>query len=554
MKLTDVVDRINGNVDRFTTELEYYIGGEHFESNELEVTQKGLLKENLGKLGFKFHFAFQDRDVVFMARNPHLRKAGMVRFAGLCSDASYILRSKDETVLSQEYLAVMLQSDHFWDYCESHKVGSVNFANNWSSIANYEFELPTPEEQKEISDQVWAAYRLKQSYKKLLAATEEMVKSQFIEMFGNPLSSIQRYSLKKLGDCCELNPRRPNLSLKDTDKVSFVPMPSVSENGCLQDVTDEEYGKVKKGFTYFENGDVLFAKITPCMENGKGAIAEGLTNNIGMGSTEFHVLRPIEELSSPYWLLALTRLQIFRERARKNMTGTGGQKRVPANYLENFMVGLPPIEEQSRFENIYKQADKSGFDGRKSQFIEMFNDSPLVRLEDHIETQSGGTPNTKKSEYYDGGTIPWLSSGEVNQGYISSTEKYITEEGFENSAAKWVPKNSVVIAMYGATAGKVGFITIPLTTNQAVCALLPNDAFNPLYLYYAVSSQKNWMIAQCRGAAQPNISQGIIRSMEIPMPSLSEQMQFVNIIKQADKSGSVGLKSGLNFAKLLIHR
>ena len=348
MKLTDVVDRINGNVDRFTTELEYYIGGEHFESNELEVTQKGLLKENLGKLGFKFHFAFQDRDVVFMARNPHLRKAGMVRFAGLCSDASYILRSKDETVLSQEYLAVMLQSDHFWDYCESHKVGSVNFANNWSSIANYEFELPTPEEQKEISDKVWAAYRLKQSYKKLLAATEEMV---------------------------------------------------------------------------------------------------------------------------------------------------------------------------------------------KSQFIEMFNDSPLVRLEDHIETQSGGTPNTKKSEYYDGGTIPWLSSGEVNQGYISSTEKYITEEGLENSAAKWVPKNSVVIAMYGATAGKVGFITIPLTTNQAVCALLPNDAFNPLYLYYAVSSQKNWMIAQCRGAAQPNISQGIIRSMEIPMPSLSEQMQFVNIIKQADKSG-----------------
>lgn len=185
-------------------------------------------------------------------------------------------------------------------------------------------------------------------------------KSQFIEMFGNPLSSVQRYPLKKLGDCCEVNPRRPNLTLKDTDIVSFVPMPSVSENGYLQDVADEEYGKVKKGFTYFENNDVLFAKITPCMENGKGAIAEGLTNNIGMGSTEFHVLRPIEGVSSPYWLLALTRLPFFRERASKNMTGTGGQKRVPAKYLENFMVGLPPIEEQNRFENIYKQADKSG--------------------------------------------------------------------------------------------------------------------------------------------------------------------------------------------------
>lgn len=366
MKLSDIVNRINGNVDRFTTDLEYYIGGEHIESNELEITKGGNLKENLGKLGFKFHFAFQERDVIFMARNPHLRKAGMVMFSGLCSDASYILRSKDENVITQEFLAIQLQSDHFWDYCERTKVGSVNFANNWTSIANYEFDLPPIEKQKDIAQKVWAAYRLKESYKKLLTATQEMVKSQFIEMFGNPLSLVQRYPLKKLGDCCELNPRRPNLSLKETDNVSFVPMPSVSENGYLQDVTDEEYGKVKKGFTYFESNDVLFAKITPCMENGKGAIAEGLTNNIGMGSTEFHVLRPIEGVSSPYWLLALTRLPIFRERASKNMTGTGGQKRVPANYLENFMVGLPPIEEQNRFENIYNQADKSEFELRKS--------------------------------------------------------------------------------------------------------------------------------------------------------------------------------------------
>lgn len=133
MILSQVVNRINGNVDRFSTNLLYYIGGEHFESNELEITKKGIIKDNLGVLGFKFHFAFQDRDVIFMARNPHLRKAGMVHFSGLCSDASYILRSKDENVLSQEYLAILLQSDQFWNYCESHKVGSVNFANNWTS-------------------------------------------------------------------------------------------------------------------------------------------------------------------------------------------------------------------------------------------------------------------------------------------------------------------------------------------------------------------------------------------------------------------------------------
>ena len=360
--------------------------------------------------------------------------------------------------------------------------------------------------------------------------------SQFIEMFGNPLSLNQKNELKRLGECCILNPRRPNIALCDTDKVSFIPMPAVSEDGYLVDMTDEEYGKVKKGFTYFENNDVLFAKITPCMENGKGAIVHGLTNGIGMGSTEFHVLRPINGISSPYWLLALTRMPIFRERAAKNMSGTGGQKRVSASYLDHFMVGLPAIEEQRRFEAIYKQADKSKFGDFKSQFIEMFKNIPSVKIADCCITVSGGTPNTKKIEYYDGGDIPWLSSGEINQGYIFSTDKYITQLGLENSSAKWVPANSVVIAMYGATAGKVGFIKIPLTTNQAVCTLLPNDGFEPLYLYYATLSKTSWMISQCRGAAQPNISQSIIRSMEIPMATIDEQKRFCKLLTQADKS------------------
>lgn len=184
-------------------------------------------------------------------------------------------------------------------------------------------------------------------------------KSQFIEMFGNPIGAEQKYSIKPLGDCCIINPRRPSIDLSDSDKVSFVPMPSVSEEGYLLDVADEEYGKVKKGFTYFEDDDVLFAKITPCMENGKGAIAHSLTNGIGMGSTEFHVLRPIEGVSNPYWLHALTRLPLFRKDASKNMKGTGGQKRVGTDYLQNFKVGLPPIEKQIEFERIYKQADKS---------------------------------------------------------------------------------------------------------------------------------------------------------------------------------------------------
>ena len=190
--------------------------------------------------------------------------------------------------------------------------------------------------------------------------------SRFIEMFGNPLSDNQKYSLKPLGECCKINPKRPPILLEDTEKVSFVPMQSVTEDGRMIDIINEDYGKVKKGFTYFEENDVLFAKITPCMENGKGAIADNLTNGIGMGSTEFHVLRSIEGVSNPYWLLALTRMPIFRERASKNMSGTGGQKRVGAPYLKEFMIGLPPIKTQIEFETIYKQADKSKYNEQKS--------------------------------------------------------------------------------------------------------------------------------------------------------------------------------------------
>ena len=349
MKLTDVVDRINGNVDRFTTELEYYIGGEHFESNELEVTQKGLLKENLGKLGFKFHFAFQDRDVVFMARNPHLRKAGMVRFAGLCSDASYILRSKDETVLSQEYLAVMLQSDHFWDYCESHKVGSVNFANNWSSIANYEFELPTPEEQKEISDKVWAAYRLKKSYKKLLAATEEMVKSQFIEMFGNPVTNNKGWNTLPIKDVA---PEAPSLE-KQTGKVWILNLDMIESNtGKVVEKVFENDSNLLS-VAPFDEGNVLYSKLRPYLN--KVVIPDGK----GYATTELVPLRPNQKLLNLTFFSHLLRGDDFVTYANSISTGTK-MPRMPLNDLRKFQCILPPMEKQNEFEEIARQADKSG--------------------------------------------------------------------------------------------------------------------------------------------------------------------------------------------------
>ena len=364
VKFGDVVKDVKINIDRLNNPYEYYVAGDHMDSEDLTIHRKGCFTTD--DVGPAFIRVFKPGQILYGSRRTYLKKIAVADFEGVCANTTFVFETKDPHAFEQRLLPFIMLSKDFTTWSIAKSKGSTNPYVLFSDLADFEFELPPLEEQKVLVDKLWAAYRLKEAYKKLLVATDEMVKSQFIEMFGNPLSLNQKNELKRLGECCILNPRRPNIALCDTDKVSFIPMPAVSEDGYLVDMTDEEYGKVKKGFTYFENNDVLFAKITPCMENGKGAIVHGLTNGIGMGSTEFHVLRPINGISSPYWLLALTRMPIFRERAAKNMSGTGGQKRVSASYLDHFMVGLPAIEEQRRFEAIYRQADKSKFELRKS--------------------------------------------------------------------------------------------------------------------------------------------------------------------------------------------
>lgn len=174
----------------------------------------------------------------------------------------------------------------------------------------------------------------------------------------------------------------------------------------------------------------------------------------------------------------------------------------------------------------------------KSRFIEMFGNGqyPSFTLGTHLKTTSGGTPSKKHPEYYENGTIPWLTSGEVNKGRISVPEHYITKAGLENSSAKLTPAGSVVVAMYGATAGQVGIVDFETATNQAVCCIAPTETCNSEYLRFALESQKDWMISQCLGGAQPNISQGVVRRAHIPDAPIAEQSEFAAFVSQVDKS------------------
>jgi type I restriction enzyme S subunit len=157
----------------------------------------------------------------------------------------------------------------------------------------------------------------------------------------------------------------------------------------------------------------------------------------------------------------------------------------------------------------------------------------IFKIGDVCKTSSGGTPLKLNNDYYDNGDIPWLVSGEVCQKNILNNKNYITQKGLENSSAKLFPVNTVLVAMYGATAGQVGILRFESATNQAICGILPNKRIIPEFLYYALLFKKSELIAQATGNAQPNISQIKIKNTKIPVPPIEEQKRIVEILDKA---------------------
>lgn len=223
-----------------------------------------------------------------------------------------------------------------------------------------EIDIPDFETQVQISETLLKIENIISIRQQQLQKLDELVKARFVEMFGMPGTDIFGWGLVPLGSASNINPKKIHDSrLVSSTEVSFVPMSAVTERGEIDAIAIKEYDEVKTGFTYFAENDVLFAKITPCMENGKGAVAKGLRNGIGFGSTEFHVLRPIVGKTDPYWIYTLTAFSQFRMDASNNMTGSAGQRRVPASFLENYRVSLPPIALQEQFAAFVEQTNKS---------------------------------------------------------------------------------------------------------------------------------------------------------------------------------------------------
>ena len=277
---------------------------------------------------------------------------------------NFILALRLKNTINSKFLFYQIQfkydSNQFAD-CFNKTTGIQNL-----KIKDYldkEIKVYTPEKQAKIVKELDIIRNLINKNKEILSKYDILIKSRFIELFGDPVTNPMGWKEKPLSEWCIINPKKSELGkLSDDFEISFVPMPLVSEKGDIDATQIKTYSEVKTGFTYFRENDVLFAKITPCMENGKGCVARKLKNQIGFGSTEFHVLRPIENISTSEWLYRLTTFKSFRKDAENNMTGSAGQRRTPKEFFDKYKVGLPPIGLQNDFAAFVQQIDKSKFE------------------------------------------------------------------------------------------------------------------------------------------------------------------------------------------------
>ena len=363
VKLKDVVMRVKDKIDKDNTHLEYYIGGEHIDSGELCITKKGKLEGST--IGPAFHMHFMPGDVLLMSRNPHLKKAGVVDFEGICSDVSYICRTKDENILSQRYLPFIFQTDHFWKFVEENKKGGLPFFLNWSDFEKYEFQLPSIDKQREMADLLWAAQETKLAYIELLKQTDELVKSQFIEMFGTPEDNHHEYPIGTISDVvCDVH-YGTSKKASENGKYTYIRMNNITYDGEL-DLIDTKRISVPENELegcIVRKGDVLFNRTNSRELVGKTCV---FTLNEPMIIAGYIIRLRMNGKARAEYISTFLNLKSSKLMLMAMAKGAVGQANINAKEVKSIRIVIPPHNIQQQFCQLVEQSDKSKFEIKKS--------------------------------------------------------------------------------------------------------------------------------------------------------------------------------------------
>ncbi|EAI4186564.1 restriction endonuclease subunit S [Campylobacter coli] len=367
----------------------------------------------------------------------------------------------------------------------------------------------------------------------------------------------QGWKWKSLGEICFITDgthKTPNyietgipfLSVKNISKGFF-------DLSDVKYISLEEHNKlIKRAKPEF--GDILICRIGTLGKAIKISLEFEFSIFVSLG-----LLKPKVKIISDYLVYFLNSCFI-EEWINDNKVGGGTHTaKLNLNILEKCPIALPPLKEQERIVGILDENFAKIDENIKILEQDLLNLDELMQsalqkafnpLKDNAKenyklpqgwewkslgeianTSSGGTPSRNKKEYWENGNIKWLKSGELNDGYIDFIEENITEEAIKNSSAKIFQKGTLLIAMYGATAGKLGILNLDSTTNQAICAFLHKDKnikFLEKFLFYFLFFLRDKIIKDSFGGAQPNINQTYIKNLQIPLPPIKEQEQITS--------------------------
>ena len=369
----------------------------------------------------------------------------------------------------------------------------------------------------------------------------------------------------RLSDIAHINPKLDKAEISEDLEVSFVPMPAVQElTGRIDLSTSRHFTEVKKGYTPFLEGDVLFAKITPCMENGKMAVVPPLKNGYGFGSTEFHVLRPFPGID-PKYLYYFVSSQQFRADAEHNMTGAVGQRRVPTVYLSGQCIPIAPSTEQRRIvtkiEELFSELDNgaealtTAHDQLKTYRQSVLKYAFDGKLTAELRTTHATWQNTclgHEIEYLTSGSRGWAGyyadSGDTfiraqNLKYdrLDLTDIAFVKlpEGNTEGLRTRVKVGDVLITITGANVTKTGVVESDLSAayvSQHVALCRPRPSIMSRFLYWYLLSEahgRRQLSEAAYGAGKPGLNLDNIRSVTLSLPSPPEQAIIVERIEAA---------------------
>jgi type I restriction enzyme S subunit len=293
------------------------------------------------------------------------------------------------------------------------------------------------------------------------------------------------------------------------------------------------------GGSRFEENDTLFARITPCLENGKIARVKGLIDKVGFGSTEFLVFRGKNNISDNDFIYYLVRSEEVRSFAESHMEGTSGRQMVSKDCFSELTIDLPPLPDQKAIASVLSSLDdKIDLLHRQNKTLEAMAEAifkqwfiyfdlidgiRVVNLTSvTVDTVSncllGGTPSRDRVEYWNG-TIPWINSSKINDMRVIEPSEMITELGLNNSATKLLPPKTILIAITGATLGQISILEFESCANQSVVGIIPEQNILNEYLYLYLKLNMEDLISAQTGGAQQHINKANIEKFKLFIPN-----------------------------------